>query len=226
MSDISPIPRSDSLAKRTYTHLKDLILTHSLRPGQSVTETWLADTLGVSRTPIRQAISRLSSEGLVRVDRGGIHVRQISMSELRDVGELRLAIEGYVARVLARNGIPTAMAEGLELLTSEMALLVDDHGECHDIGQFMMINRIFHLRLVEQVGNQMLIDTDARAHDLLTISRQTLRDIPGRASSVVHEHKAILDAILRSDCHGSEKAVHVMCWLRICSLVTQVLINT
>ena len=178
-----------------------------MRPGQTVTETWLAETLGVSRTPIRHAISRLSSEGLVIVDRGRIQIRQILIDEARNLGEFRLAIEGYVARVLARDGMPEGGFTALEKLSTELAALVTGQGECHDFGQFMSFNRAFHLELARQLGNPMIIDANTRVHDLLTITRQTLSEIPGRPGAILREHAVILVAIRDRDTGAAEAAV-------------------
>jgi DNA-binding GntR family transcriptional regulator len=207
LTEIAPVPRSRTLADRTYRHVKNLILTNALRPGQTVTETWLAETLAVSRTPIRHAISRLSSEGLVVVDRGRIQIRQILLDEARHLAEFRLAVEGSVARALAHDGMPENGFVKLEQLSAELATLVGEQGECDDFGQFMGINRSFHLELARQSSNPMIIDAVSRAHDLLTITRQTLSEIPGRPGAILEEHAAILTAIRERDAAAAEAAV-------------------
>jgi len=207
LTEIAPVPRSRTLADRTYHHVKQLILTNVLRPGQTVTETWLAQTLAVSRPPIRHAISRLSSEGLVTVERGRIQIRQILRDEARDLAEFRLAVEGYVAHLLATEGMSTKSFAEVEQISARMAALITDQGTCRDFGAFMSCNREFHLALAEQLDNSMITEAVTRAHDLLTITRQTLNAIPGRPRAILEEHAAILSAIRERDAVAAEAAV-------------------
>jgi DNA-binding GntR family transcriptional regulator len=207
VTEIAPVPRSQSLADRTYRHIKELILSNRLRPGQTITETWLAEALAVSRTPIRHAISRLSGEGLVVVNRGRIQIRQILADEARQLAEFRIAVEGHVARTLVTNGMPEEGFAKLAELSEALSALVTDQGDCDDFGQFMGINRAFHLELARQAGNPMILDAVSRAHDLLTITRQTLDGIPGRPGAILREHEAILAAIRNRDVAAAEAAI-------------------
>lgn len=207
MAEIAPIPRSRSLADRTYRHIKDLVLSNRLLPGQTITETWLAEALAVSRTPIRHAISRLSGEGLVVVSRGRIQIRQILADEARQLAEFRIAVEGHVARTLADDGLPEGGFAKLEELSQALSALVTERGECHKFGEFMDINRSLHLEMARQAGNPMIIDAVSRAHDLLTITKQTLDGIPGRPGAILREHAAILAAIRDRDVAAADAAV-------------------
>ncbi len=207
MAEIAPVPRSRSLADRTYRHIKDLVLSNRLLPGQTITETWLAEALVVSRTPIRHAISRLSGEGLVVVSRGRIQIRQILADEARQLAEFRIAVEGHVARTLASCGMPEGGFATLEELSQTLSALVTAQGNCHDFGAFMGLNRAFHLEMARQAGNPMILDAVSRAHDLLTITRQTLDNIPGRPGAILCEHAAILTAVRDRDVAAAEAAV-------------------
>jgi DNA-binding GntR family transcriptional regulator len=85
--------------------------------------------------------------------------------------------------------------------------LVTEREDCQDFGQFMGINRAFHLEMARQAGNPMIVDAVSRAHDLLAITRQTLDGIPGRPGAILCEHAAILASIRNRDAAAAEAAV-------------------
>lgn len=95
----------------------------------------------------------------------------------------------------------------LEELSQALSALVTEQGDCHDFGAFMGINRAFHIEMARQAGNSMIIDAVSRAHDLLTITKQTLDGIPGRPGAILCEHAAILAAIRDRDVAAADAAV-------------------
>src|SRR5688572_6800620 len=85
--------------------LREMILSGELQPGQRITEAWLADRLGVSRTPVRNVLPGLAAEGYLEpVGRRGFAVKDFSESESWEALELRSLLEGHAARLVAQNG--------------------------------------------------------------------------------------------------------------------------
>lgn len=209
MTSIEPLIRTKSLAERTYEQLKDLILSSSLEPGQIVTETWLSSALSVSRTPVRVALSRLMAEGLMVAADGQVHVRQISVYEAQNVSDLRLAIEGHVARSLALSGLSSSAIDDLQELLQSMAALVDERGQCFDTKSFFALNRQFHLRLAEETENPLLVEAADRVLDLMILAGLIVLHAPGRAGTVIREHGAILEAIEMGDPALAFEAVRI-----------------
>lgn len=196
---IAPLDRGKSLAELAYEHLKALILDRKLLPGKVVTEVWLSEQLGVSRTPVRQAVSRLASEGLLSIDNGRIQVRRISVKEAQDVSDFRIAIEGYVARLLAERGMSDAALKELRQMNDSLESLVDPEGGCKDTAEFIRINRLFHRRLAEETGNALLLDAAERVMDQVVLSGISTLSTRARARRVVDDHNEILNAILAAD---------------------------
>jgi DNA-binding GntR family transcriptional regulator len=209
VTNIEPLIRTKPLAERAYDQVKDLILSSALTPGQVVTETWLSQALGVSRTPVRLALSRLTSEGLMVTVDGQVQVRRICIHEARNVSDLRLAIEGHVARSLAERGLSSQAYEDLQASVAMLTELVDADGQCTDTRQFMLLNRQFHLRLAEETDNALLVEAVDRVLDLMTLTGLTILYIRGRARTVVEEHAAILKSIVSGNPVGAYEAVRI-----------------
>lgn len=90
--------------ERVYEHIKTAILSGHLNPGEKLTEEYLAKTLGVSRTPVREALHRLESEGLIKIrKKRGFIVSGDSKEEVEEIFELRSILEGYALRVVSES---------------------------------------------------------------------------------------------------------------------------
>lgn len=124
------VRRSPSLAIQVHTALLELITGGQIQPGERVVIERLAEQLGVSQTPVREAVARLAQEGLIaEVASGRLHVVELSEQYVRDVFAVRGALEGLCAELVA----PLLAPAGLELLRAEMdattaALARGDHG--------------------------------------------------------------------------------------------------
>lgn len=207
MAEITPLQRHPSLEERTYLHLKEQILSQILHPGQVVTETRLAEALAVSRTPVRYALSRLISEGLVAADNDRLEVRQLSVEEARDAAEFRLAIEGHIVRSLARTGMPGEGRKALGDITERMRTLAGTHIQRSDIDEFMQLNREFHLLLAAQLGNSFIMAAAEHAQNLLVLNGRTIHRHPGRATEILREHDAIVAALDAGDVVAADEAI-------------------
>src|SRR3954464_1779660 len=139
--------RSSTSAERTLASLRELILDSGMRPGTRLGEVELAERLGVSRTPVREALTRLAAEGLVEIaPNRGARVASWTVTELEAVFELRAALEPRLtALAVPRAG--SADAEALDALAAEM-VRIGSPGPDQDLDGLVPLNREFHGRLV------------------------------------------------------------------------------
>jgi GntR family transcriptional regulator of vanillate catabolism len=135
--------------------LRRMILTGELSAGQKLTEEKLADLLGVSRTPIREAILLLAGEGLLeRVHRRGYHVRKISKEAVMGAVEVRSVLEGLAARQAAERGLSEKTVSELQRCLDKGDELFQGHTiDEEKIAQFASINRDFHEAIIDASGN-------------------------------------------------------------------------
>ena len=194
---------SASATSRAYEHVKRAILQRTYPGGALLTEGELSDAVGVSRTPVREALLRLEGEGLVRLyPKKGALVLPVSAEEINDVIEARLMVEVHaVERALAR---PAQLADRLAELLEEMRSFAA-RGE---VTAFISADRSFHRAFVEAAGNDIL----SRLYDLLR-DRQLrmgvalMSDDPTRLDLAVAEHAGILAAVRAADQQAVTEAV-------------------
>jgi DNA-binding GntR family transcriptional regulator len=192
-----------TLWQRVYDRLRSEILEGRLEPGTELAEVALAEQLGVSRGPIREAIGRLASEGLVTVrPRRGAVVRSLSKEEFLELYQVREALE-RMAMQLAVGRLTGEQFGQLERLNEAM----DVHAAADDVEGFFEANVEFHARLLEASGNVKLQEV---YHQLLgQLGRYRLRSLRLRGSlrRSVSEHAAILRAARRGD---ADRAAQLM----------------
>ena len=168
------------------SHLRQLILDQELPPGTALLQTELAEKLGVSRTPLREAFRILEREGLVKVANGNrtIEVARFGAAELRDLYEVREVIDGLAARLLARNGLSEELDGELRTL-----LAVMDETEPFQPSSWFEAHLGFHVRIATCCGNSQL-------HSMLNLIRMTTLSLHGplhdRAELAVGELEEIL----------------------------------
>jgi DNA-binding GntR family transcriptional regulator len=180
---------------KAYAFLKENVLADPDRQGEFLSEQELADRIGVSRTPIREALLLLAAEDLVRlVPKRGAQVVPLSGREITELMELRGIVERYSAeRAIAGGKAP--VSELVALLDRQRTLSGAEHAK-----EFIAVDHLFHATIVAAAGNALL----DRHYDGLR-SRQiragvvALFNQHGRQESVLHEHEAILDAIASGD---------------------------
>lgn len=182
--------------ERTYAALKQMILQNELLPGGFVLQEELGERLGVSRTPIREALIRLEGEGLIEVKpRHGMRVLPISIAAMREIYEVLTALEALAARLTATNG---ASNEHLNKLDSALAAM-DEALQRDDLSAWAIADDLFHLTLVNASGNARLIDMVAmitdQAHRVRKLTLK-LRPKPVRSNA---DHRAVVDAIRNRD---------------------------
>lgn len=179
-----------------YQHLKHRLLRGEFPPGTRLGEERLAAELGVSRTPIREALSRLHSEGLVeRLADGGFGPTLINLHVVRELYEIRFALERCALRRTAQ-GVPTHDEEAVVALRQDWVDLdAPDDDEAVD-GEFVLLDEDFHERLAAAAGNESLVDQLRKVNERIRIVRMQDFLTAGRVERTIDQHLAVLDAVL------------------------------
>jgi DNA-binding GntR family transcriptional regulator len=169
-----------------------MILDGSLEPGERLNEVHLSQALGISRGPLREAIQRLASEGLVEaVTHRGVYVRSFSSGELADFYELRIALEGHAVRLAARHAPAERIAE-LDRLLDETESSMDATGP-------YPADQDFHDRLARLAAHQPLLDALTGVGRKICLARARSAHQPRRARTALDEHRAIVAALAERD---------------------------
>ncbi len=191
MSDTSVL-ESD----RAYTLLLDLILSGELGTEQALSERKLADNLQMGRTPVREAIRRMTREGLIEVRPArGTYVRELTMGEVEEIYEARIGLEGMAAFLAAERGPTEAFATFRKQFEDMIARPEDfDLAETHQAGQD------FHVEIFRAAKNRYLFEI----YEPLRLRHRVTLGLPRFYNhewvrESVKEHLAILDAIERGD---------------------------
>ncbi|MBO9647789.1 MAG: phosphonate utilization associated transcriptional regulator [Variovorax sp.] len=209
---ISPHPaiaqlQCNSLANLVQTEIERMILAGDLPSGAKLTESTLADQLGVSRGPIREAFRMLEEAGLVRTEKNrGVFVRDIPIDEAMQIFEVRAAMDLYVGRKLAQS-LNTTQVKELRQLVDAM----DQAVKSENAQDYHRFNLKFHDRLLELAGNDKLLATYRKlVNELSLFRRQNLT----RESMAIYsrEHRQIVKAIAAGDADAAGQAMfqHVM----------------
>lgn len=136
--------------------LRELLLSGEFPPGTRMSELPLVERLGVSRTPLRLALSTLEHEGLLEVlDGGGYAVREFTMDEIHDAIELRGVLEGTAARFAAERGATSEQLDRMRELSAQMDPLVH-RSDVDSFWQYVECNRAFHALLIEAAASPVL----------------------------------------------------------------------
>lgn len=186
-----------SVSARTYAILKDQILTCQLPPGASLNEGRLAEQLGVSKTPIREALAMLSHEGFVEVlPRQGYRVTDLTLADIQEIFNLRLLLEPAAAALAAERATADQL-QALRLLAEENGEVDSDDG----FAAFIAQGREFHVRLAEASGNRRLAVT--LQHLLEEMQRLYLSGLNVRSGIEDQrgEHRDLVAALLKGNHH-------------------------
>lgn len=184
-----------------YQRLISEIRAGTLRPGDRLLETELALRLGISRTPVREAIRRLEADGLVvHVPRVGAAVRRLDYSEINELYEMRAVLEATAARLAARAASDVELRE-MEAVNSEM------QHELTDVESLYDLNRQFHRVVLDAARNRYLSHSmNALQKTLLILGPSTMEETE-RAQQAVAEHGEVIAALRARDENAAEAAM-------------------
>ncbi|MGJ7521209.1 phosphonate utilization associated transcriptional regulator [Variovorax sp. LT1P1] len=199
--------QSNSLANLVQREIERMILDGSLPSGAKLTEATLADQIGVSRGPVREAFRMLEEAGLVRTEKNrGVFVRDVPIEEALEIFEVRAVMDLYVGRKLAQGITPTEVRELRQLVEAMEQAVKSDNA--HDYHRF---NLKFHDRLLELAGNGKLLATYRRLVNELSLFRR--QNLTAESMTVYsREHRQIVKAIAAGDPEAAGQAMyqHVM----------------
>jgi DNA-binding GntR family transcriptional regulator len=183
------------LRELVFESLREAIIGGQLRPGERMMEIQLAEEMGVSRTPVREAIRKLELEGLVvMIPRKGAYVAGLSLKDIADVFEIRRAVEGLAAE-LATERITDEELEKLE----RYLVIIAEQIEEGDLNKVVETDTEFHTLLYEASRNQRLIQIINNLREQIQRFRMTSLAYPGRMRSALEEHRKIVEAISSRD---------------------------
>lgn len=175
--------------------IREAIKNGSLQPRERLMEIQLADELGVSRTPVREALRKLELEGfIVMVPRKGAYVSDLTMKDVADVFEIRTALEGLAA-ALAAERITEDELETMERLLVEKGEAIN----LNDIGKLVAVDTKFHEVMYQASRNERLSAIISNLREQIQRFRLTSLSIPGRKEDSLREHRNLLEAIQARD---------------------------
>ncbi len=181
--------------------LREAIVSGLLKPGERLMEIRLAEELGVSRTPVREAIRRLELESfVVMIPRRGTYVADISIKDINEVFELRTALD-VLAAGLAAERITEEELEELERLL----VLIGECTDKEDIDKIVELDTQFHDVLYKASRNGRLIGIISILRDQLTRFRSISMSYPGRVKNTLEEHKRMVEAVSQRNATIAQK---------------------
>ena len=191
--------------ERAAGSLAQLVLSHRVMPGQKIPMDEIASHIGASRTPVREALRRLETDGLVAsLPNRGFIVRRMEPRDVRDLYEARECIEAFCARTAAARRTPAFLNE-LRALHRMYASLLAGKGDRRRLG--MLVDKAFHVRIAEQAGNPHLTALLANMFDRLILTRP-MEDFPlDRMGAAVEEHAQALAQLESGTPRAFEAAV-------------------
>lgn len=193
------------LREMVYEELKMQILTGAIVPGTRMMEVELADEMGVSRTPIREAIRKLEKEGLVTIEpRRGAYASQISTEDMVEILEVRQNMEGLAAFFAASRMKPEQLTSLKDISQKYNEAVSEENME-----NMIKYDTRFHRIIVESCNNKVLVQMIEQLQELVLRFRYIYYDNFRRAENMPEEHKAILDAIEQGNADAARDAADV-----------------
>lgn len=191
------------LREVVFQTLRNAIIRGELKPGERLLEVQLAESLGVSRTPIREAIRKLELEGLVvMTPRKGAQVAAITAKDLTDVLEIRRVLEGLAVELACRKRKPEDIASLEELHTR-----MHQEENLSDLHQMANLDEQFHDVVYRATGNQRLFQIINQLREQLYWYRLEYVKSEEARNAVLKEHEEILETLRRMDVKGAKKAM-------------------
>lgn len=192
--------KSVSLADRVFERLEDDILSGRYAYGETLTEARLSEELGVSRTPVREAVRRLEQEHLLRESGKGLVVQGITKEDVADILDIRLRIEGMAVRLAAAR-----MSDEEKKRLLEAVELQEFYVAKGDAAHIQEQDHQFHERLYAGCGSLTLQSVLVPLHRKAQMFRRAAVERAARAGESVREHRKIAEALLAGDADKAEQ---------------------
>jgi len=201
----SPQSGSEGLPRGevAYRYVRSAIQRGDFKPGERLREIDLARQIGLSRTPIREALSRLESDGLVTHDAiRGVVVAELDHNMVTELYYMREVLEGTAARLVAQHASDVEISILDDLCQQYEAALGDETA-------LKTANRRFHETLYRCSHNRYLLNMVTVLHDALALIGGTTLGHAERAAETLHEHRAVVAAIRARDADAAEQALRL-----------------
>lgn len=194
-----------SLNEQAYRRFKQALVTLSYKPGEYLNTAQVMNDLSMGRTPINQAIHRLSNEGLLQIiPRKGVMVSPLSIDDALELIEVRLANEVLCMKLASPRVSPQDIDE-LEAINRQIELA----SELRDRNQMMLLDNQFHQRLALVAGNKMLMDILSVLHAQAQRFWASSLSKEGHMQEVIEEHRAIIHALAVQDAQAAADAAEI-----------------
>ena len=195
--------------EKAYDEIKENILSMKIKPGESVSEMILSNQLGISRTPVREAIKKLEHEGLIVSENRRKKVYVLTIREINEIFDLKKAIEGSIARIAVERGSEKHRPEiesSLKKMTDFAEKDLNDSSQKHQLmDEWLEIDREFHAILFEMAENnkaeQFIDNLNFQWHRL----KMGLLVMEGRLIRNIKEHQKLAEAVIHGDALKAEK---------------------
>lgn len=187
--------QSQALYMQVADKLRDQIYQHELQPGDAIDEMALCERFGISRTPLREALKVLDSEGLIElIPRKGSFVRNMDIDELNELFPVMAVLEG----LCAREAVEHCSEQDYKQL-STMHERLEDYVKEGNIDAYYEQNFVFHQAIQDLSGNKWLQRIIGDLRKVLRLARHMQLTIPGRLQASLEEHRQIMQAFSQRD---------------------------
>jgi GntR family transcriptional regulator, rspAB operon transcriptional repressor len=184
-----------SASRRVYLCLRQRIVEMSMLPGARIVEREIAEELGISRTPVHEAVQRLADEGLVEVlPRSGTFVARIPLDALEEAMLVRNALETAIIEKAAERATTKGVARLRAILGEQEAAVL-----ANDLRAFHRSDETFHATLAELSGYPGVWPIILQAKTQMDRYRQLTLPLEGRTTGVLAEHRAVVEAVASGD---------------------------
>jgi DNA-binding GntR family transcriptional regulator len=203
MVDPTPL-RPASLHEEVATRLRSMVFERQLAPGQWIDELALAREWQISRTPLREALKVLASEGLVTpVPRQGCKVAELSEDDADALFPVMALLEGRCAFEAARKATDADLRR-LRQLHDEL----ETHAATHNVDGYYRANHVFHSTVQALAGNRWLDRATSDLRRFVRLLRGRQLNWPGRIEASINEHRVLIDAFEQRDPVRAERVMH------------------
>jgi DNA-binding GntR family transcriptional regulator len=202
---ITPLNEPSSLKDHAYRRIKTAILNLELKPGEALIEGELAERLGISKTPVRDALTELRREGLVtKIPYSGTFVSEITPQDIRDIIQIRAVLEALAARLATPLLTEAELQKLADLITCEL-----DAIGAGNIEFASQCNGEFHDVIIHKVKNQRLVSILENIGDQMKRIRALSSQLQGRLHKSAEEHTLVLAALRDRDPDKAEEMLRV-----------------
>lgn len=188
--------------EQAYNYLLDLILKNGLEEGKVYSERYFAEVMGISRTPVREAILHLAQEGYITIQSNrGIQIKELSNEEIKDILQMREAIEGFCAEYAAER-----KDENRELISVLKKYIAEEENNIsHE--EFIKNDIEFHTKIVDFCRNKIMKEAFINLRNQINRIGLKSFDNEERICETLKEHKAIVNAVEKGDADLAKAAV-------------------